>query len=99
MFAAYNASKAALSAFSRVIDTEWGHAGVHSTTLYYPLVATPMIAPTRAYDHIAALTAEEAADWMVTAANRMNVTTVTDGSARPRRSTRPSPPYWRSRSS
>ncbi|MCW2730815.1 MAG: short-chain dehydrogenase/reductase [Mycobacterium sp.] len=32
MFAAYNASKAALSAVSRVIDTEWGHAGVHSTT-------------------------------------------------------------------
>jgi NAD(P)-dependent dehydrogenase (short-subunit alcohol dehydrogenase family) len=68
MFAAYNASKAALSAVSRVIDTEWGHAGVHSTTIYYPLVATPMIAPTRAYDGIAALTAEEAAGWMVTAA-------------------------------
>ncbi len=68
MFAAYNASKAALSAVSRVIDTEWGHAGVHSTTIYYPLVATPMIAPTRAYDGIAALTADEAAEWMVTAA-------------------------------
>ena len=50
MFAAYNASKAALSAVSRVIDTEWGRSGVHSTTVYYPLVATPMIAPTRAYD-------------------------------------------------
>jgi NAD(P)-dependent dehydrogenase (short-subunit alcohol dehydrogenase family) len=68
MFAAYNASKAALSAVSRVIDTEWGHAGVHSTTVYYPLVATPMIAATRAYDGIAALSADEAADWMVTAA-------------------------------
>jgi NAD(P)-dependent dehydrogenase (short-subunit alcohol dehydrogenase family) len=68
MFAAYNASKAALSAVSRVIDTEWGHLGVHSTTIYYPLVATPMIAPTRAYDGLAALSAEEAADWMVTAA-------------------------------
>ena len=68
MFAAYNASKAALSAVSRVIDTEWGHAGVHSTTVYYPLVATPMIAPTRVYDGIAALSAEEAAGWMVTAA-------------------------------
>lgn len=68
MFAAYNASKAALSAVSRVIDTEWGHAGVHSTTVYYPLVATPMIAPTRAYDGIAALTADEAAGWLVTAA-------------------------------
>lgn len=68
MFAAYNASKAALSAVSRVIDTEWGQSGVHSTTIYYPLVATPMIAPTRAYDGITALTADEAADWMVTAA-------------------------------
>jgi len=68
MFAAYNASKAALSAVSRVVDTEWGHAGVHSTTVYYPLVATPMIAPTRVYDGIAALSAEEAARWLVTAA-------------------------------
>lgn len=68
MFAAYNASKAALSAVSRVIDTEWGDAGVHSTTVYYPLVATPMIAPTKAYDGLAALSAEEAAAWLVTAA-------------------------------
>lgn len=67
MFAPYNASKAALSAVSRVIDTEWGASGVHSTTIYYPLVATPMIAPTRAYDGVGALSAEEAADWMVTA--------------------------------
>ncbi len=68
MFAAYNASTAALSAVSRVIDTEWGESGVHSTTIYYPLVATAMIAPTRAYDGVAALTPQEAADWMVTAA-------------------------------
>ncbi|MGB3233216.1 MAG: SDR family oxidoreductase [Mycobacterium sp.] len=68
MFAAYNASKAALSAVSRVIDTEWGESGVHSTTVYYPLVATAMIAPTRAYDGMAALSPQEAADWMVTAA-------------------------------
>src|SRR5215212_5101575 len=68
LFAAYNASKAALSAVSRVIDTEWGEFGVHSTTVYYPLVATPMIAPTRAYDGIPALSCEEAAEWMVTAA-------------------------------
>jgi NAD(P)-dependent dehydrogenase (short-subunit alcohol dehydrogenase family) len=68
MFAAYNASKAALSAVSRVIETELGALGVHSTTVYYPLVATPMIAPTRAYDGVAALSADEAAEWMVTAA-------------------------------
>jgi NAD(P)-dependent dehydrogenase (short-subunit alcohol dehydrogenase family) len=67
MFAAYNASKAASSAVSRVIDTEWGRSGVQSTTIYYPLVATPMIAPTRGYDGVPALSADEAADWMLIA--------------------------------
>ena len=68
LFSVYNASKAALSAVSRIIETEWGRKGVHSTTLYYPLVATPMIEPTKAYDGLPALTSEEAAEWMVTAA-------------------------------
>jgi NAD(P)-dependent dehydrogenase (short-subunit alcohol dehydrogenase family) len=68
LFAVYNASKAALSTASRVIETEWGRKGVHSTTLYYPLVATPMIAPTKAYEGMPALTSEEAAEWMLTAA-------------------------------
>ncbi|MBV9352200.1 MAG: SDR family oxidoreductase [Mycobacterium sp.] len=68
LFSVYNASKAALSAVSRVVETEWGTKGVHSTTLYYPLVATPMIAPTKAYHGMPALTPREAADWMVTAA-------------------------------
>jgi NAD(P)-dependent dehydrogenase (short-subunit alcohol dehydrogenase family) len=68
LFAVYNASKAALTAVSRVIETEWDSDGVHSTTLYYPLVKTPMVAPTRAYDGVPGLTAAEAADWMVTAA-------------------------------
>lgn len=68
LFGVYNASKAALSAVSRVIDNELAEFGVHSTTIYYPLVATPMIAPTRAYDGLAALSAEEAAEWMVLAA-------------------------------
>src|SRR6478735_2589413 len=68
LFSVYNASKAALSAVSRVIETEWADKGVHSTTLYYPLVATPMIAPTKAYEGMPALTPAEAADWMVTAA-------------------------------
>jgi hypothetical protein len=36
--------------------------------LFYPLVLTPMIAPTRAYDGLPGLTAAEAADWMITAA-------------------------------
>lgn len=73
LFAVYNASKAALSAVSRVIETEWSRQGVHSTTLYYPLVATPMIAPTKAYDGLPALTSKEAADWMVIAARKRPV--------------------------
>ncbi len=67
LFAVYNASKSALTAVSRVIETEWAVDGVHATTLFYPLVKTPMIAPTRAYDGLPGLSAEEAADWMVTA--------------------------------
>ncbi|MGB3351680.1 MAG: SDR family oxidoreductase [Mycobacterium sp.] len=73
LFGAYNASKAALSSISRIIETEWSDQGVHSTTLYYPLVKTPMIAPTRAYDGLPGLSADEAADWMVTAARHRPV--------------------------
>ena len=73
LFAVYNASKAALSAVSRIIETEWSHQGVHSTTLYYPLVSTPMIEPTKAYDGLPALTSAEAADWMIVAARKRPV--------------------------
>ena len=68
LFGPYNASKSALAAISRVAETEWTPRGVHCTGLYYPLVATPMISPTRAYDDLPALSADEAADWMLTAA-------------------------------
>lgn len=73
LFAVYNASKAALSSVSRVIETEWSGRGVQSTTLYYPLVATPMIAPTKEYQGLPALTPHEAAEWMITAAQRRPV--------------------------
>lgn len=73
LFGVYNASKAALSTVSRVIETEWARNGVHSTTLYYPLVATPMIAPTKAYDGMPALTSQEAAQWMIDAARHRPV--------------------------
>lgn len=68
LFSVYNASKAALSAVSRIVETEWGRKGVHSTTLYYPLVATPMIEPTKQYRGLPALTPREAGEWMITAA-------------------------------
>ncbi len=73
LFSVYNASKAALSTISRVIETEWSRHGVHSTTLYYPLVATPMIAPTKAYDRMPALTPREAGQWMIDAARHRPV--------------------------
>jgi short-subunit dehydrogenase len=68
-FAAYLASKAALDAFSRSIAPEIIDDGVHITTVYMPLVRTPMIAPTKLYNNFPALSAEEAAS-MITSAIR-----------------------------
>jgi short-subunit dehydrogenase len=61
-FSAYLASKAALDAFSRSIAVEIISDGVHITTVYMPLVRTPMIAPTKIYDRFPTLSPEEAAD-------------------------------------
>src|SRR6202034_245510 len=61
-FAAYLASKAALDAFSRSIGPEIIGDGVHVTTVYMPLVKTPMIAPTKIYDRFPTLSPEEAGD-------------------------------------
>jgi NAD(P)-dependent dehydrogenase (short-subunit alcohol dehydrogenase family) len=60
-FAAYVASKAALDAFSRSMAPEIVGDGVHVTTIYMPLVRTPMIAPTKMYDRFPTLSPEEAA--------------------------------------
>ncbi len=68
-FSAYLASKAALDAFSRSIAPEIISDGVHVTTVYMPLVRTPMIAPTKIYDHFPTLSPDEAAE-MITEAIR-----------------------------
>ena len=68
-FAAYLASKAALDAFSRSIGPEIIGDGVHLTTVYMPLVRTPMIAPTKLYDRVPTLRPEQAAA-MITEAIR-----------------------------
>jgi short-subunit dehydrogenase len=68
-FSAYVASKAALDAFSRSIAPEVIDDGVHITTVYMPLVRTPMIAPTKIYDRFPTLSPEEAAQ-MITEAIR-----------------------------
>jgi short-subunit dehydrogenase len=59
-FSAYLASKAALDAFSRSIAPEIIDDGVHVTTVYMPLVRTPMIAPTKIYDRFPTLSPEDA---------------------------------------
>ena len=61
-YAAYVASKAALDAFSRSVAAEVIDEGVHFTTVYMPLVRTPMIAPSRVYDRFPTLSPDEAAE-------------------------------------
>jgi short-subunit dehydrogenase len=60
-FSAYVASKAALDAFSRCVAPEVVGDGVSITTVYMPLVRTPMIAPTNIYDAFPTLSPDEAA--------------------------------------
>ena|SRR5437764_1100401 len=61
-FAAYVASKAALDAFSRSLAPEVIADGIHITTIYMPLVRTPMIAPTKIYDRFPTMSPDEAAE-------------------------------------
>ncbi len=61
-FAAYNASKAALEAFTRSASGEFAARGVRFTVVNLPLVRTPMSAPTKLYDQFRLLEPEEAAD-------------------------------------
>jgi short-subunit dehydrogenase len=60
-FSAYVASKSALDAFSRCVAPEVIGDGVNITTVYMPLVRTPMIAPTNIYDAFPTLSPDEAA--------------------------------------
>jgi NAD(P)-dependent dehydrogenase (short-subunit alcohol dehydrogenase family) len=60
-FSAYVASKSALDAFSRCVAPEVIEDHVHFTTVYMPLVRTPMIAPTDMYKAFPTLTPDEAA--------------------------------------
>jgi short-subunit dehydrogenase len=61
-YGAYIASKAALDAFSRVLAVEALKDGVKVTTIYMPLVKTPMMESTTIYDSFPMRSAEEAAE-------------------------------------
>jgi NAD(P)-dependent dehydrogenase (short-subunit alcohol dehydrogenase family) len=66
-FSAYVASKAALDAWTRCAASEYADVGVTFTTINMPLVRTPMIAPTKIYNNVPTLSAEEAADMIAQA--------------------------------
>ena len=66
-FSAYVASKAALDAFSRCVAPECVADNVRFTTIYMPLVRTPMIAPTDMYKAFPTLSPDEAADMITNA--------------------------------
>ncbi len=66
-FSAYVASKSALDAFSRCAAPEVIGDGVKFTTVYMPLVRTPMIAPTDIYKAFPTLTPEEAGKMLLDA--------------------------------
>jgi NAD(P)-dependent dehydrogenase (short-subunit alcohol dehydrogenase family) len=66
-FSAYVASKSALDAFSRCTAPEVVEDNVKFTTVYMPLVRTPMIAPTDIYKAFPTLTPEEAAKMLTDA--------------------------------
>lgn len=61
-FSAYVASKAALDAFSRCLSAEVHSHKIAITSVYMPLVRTPMIAPTKIYNYVPTLSPEQAAD-------------------------------------
>lgn len=66
-FSAYVASKSALDAFARCMSGEVASRNIDISTIYMPLVRTPMIAPTKMYDYVPTLTPDQAADMVISA--------------------------------
>jgi short-subunit dehydrogenase len=60
-WSAYQASKSAFDTWFRSAAPELNAAGIATTSVYLPLVRTPMIAPTKAYESSPAMSAEHAA--------------------------------------
>jgi short-subunit dehydrogenase len=66
-FSAYLSSKTAYDVFLRSLVGEVRSDGVHITSLYMPLVHTPMVEATKMYTRMPGLTPEGAADWVARA--------------------------------
>ena len=69
-FAAYIGSKMALGGFSPSLASELPDQGIAVTTVHYPIVKTPMIAPTKHYAKMPGMTPEQAAAWIVKAVRK-----------------------------
>ncbi|HVK23559.1 MAG TPA: SDR family NAD(P)-dependent oxidoreductase [Actinokineospora sp.] len=61
-WAAYQASKGAFDIFFRSAATELAVDNVSATSVYMALIRTRMSAPTRIFDHVPGMTADEAAE-------------------------------------
>ncbi|HEY5841382.1 MAG TPA: SDR family oxidoreductase [Mycobacterium sp.] len=64
-YSAYLPSKAALDAFADVVSTETLSDHITFTTIHMPLVATPMITPSKSLNPMPAISAEHAAAMVV----------------------------------
>jgi short-subunit dehydrogenase len=60
-WAAYQASKTAFDQWFRSVSPELNAHGLSTTSIYLPLVRTRMIEPTKAYQNLPALQAEQVA--------------------------------------
>ncbi|MDH5172404.1 MAG: SDR family oxidoreductase, partial [Gammaproteobacteria bacterium] len=67
-FAAYVASKSALDAFSRSLSSEVKQDNIDISTIYMPLVRTPMIAPTKIYNYAPTWSVDQASNLVIDAA-------------------------------
>nr|WP_237440588.1 SDR family NAD(P)-dependent oxidoreductase [Alcanivorax sp. DP30] len=64
-FSAYLGSKWALEGWTWVAANEFAHTGVRFSSLNYPLVRTPMIAPTKIYKYMPVMSVDTAVKWML----------------------------------
>lgn len=72
-FTAYHASKSAITAFGRSVNAELSSENIRVSAVHFPLVHTPMAAPTAKYRHYPALGLDDAAQWIVDAITRYPV--------------------------
>lgn len=67
LFSAYLSSKSALESFTRSLAVELGGQGIAATTVYFPMVRTPMSSRTAIYQHMPMMDMATAAHWIVRA--------------------------------